>query len=139
MTRLMSCVIRKPVYAIDSIIPLVSISEISSLCLASVAEQAGLSLTWSQTPKTGFLATRLIFHVIGMYMYHKEIATLVNCNDPKYLDRLALASSVDPDIFAIFPSVENVLEAMIIYQIKTVFTTGIVKNLLQVNLVLCVV
>ena len=25
----------------------------------TVAEQAGLSLTWSQTPKTGFLVTRL--------------------------------------------------------------------------------
>ena len=65
---------RKPVYAIceqkslisafivrclDSIIPLVSISEISSLYLASVAAQAGLCLAWSQTPKTGFLVTRL--------------------------------------------------------------------------------
>ena len=27
--------------------------------LVSVAEQAGLSLTWSQTPKTDFLVTRL--------------------------------------------------------------------------------
>ena len=44
---------------LDSIIPLVSKSEISSLYLASVAAQAGLSLTWSQTPKTGFLVTRL--------------------------------------------------------------------------------
>ena len=35
-----------------SIIPLVSVSEISSLYIASVAEQAGLSLTWSETPKT---------------------------------------------------------------------------------------
>ena len=43
-----------------SIIPLVSISEISSLYLASVAEQAGLSFTWSKSPKTGFLVTRLI-------------------------------------------------------------------------------
>ena len=32
---------------LDSIIPLVSISEISSLYLASVAEQAGLSQPWS--------------------------------------------------------------------------------------------
>ena len=31
---------------LDSIIPLVSIPEISSLCLASVAAQAGLSLPW---------------------------------------------------------------------------------------------
>ena len=45
---------------LDSIIPLVSDFEISSLYLASVAAQAGLGLTWSQTPKTGFLITRLI-------------------------------------------------------------------------------
>ena len=47
------------VRCLESIIPLVSISEISSLCLASVAAQAGLNLPWSQTPKTGFLVTRL--------------------------------------------------------------------------------
>ena len=34
-------------------------SEISSLYLASVAAQTGLCLTWSQTPKTGFLVTGL--------------------------------------------------------------------------------
>ena len=28
--------------------------------IVSVAEQAGLSLTWSETPKTGFLVMRLI-------------------------------------------------------------------------------
>ena len=43
------------VHCLDSIIPLVSISEISSLYLASVAVQAGLSLPWSQTLKTGFI------------------------------------------------------------------------------------
>ena len=47
------------VHWLGSIIPLVSISEISSLYLASVAAQAGLSLPWSQTPKTGFLVTKL--------------------------------------------------------------------------------
>ena len=47
------------VRCLDSIIILVSISEISSLYLASVVAQAGLSLPWSQTPKTGFLVTRL--------------------------------------------------------------------------------
>ena len=46
---------------LDSIMPPVSISEISSLYLAPVAAQAGLSLPWSQTPKTGFLMTRFIF------------------------------------------------------------------------------
>ena len=47
------------VRCLDSIIPRVSISEISRLCLASVAAQAGLSpaqaglsLTWLQPPKT---------------------------------------------------------------------------------------
>ena len=44
---------------LHSIIPLVSISDISNVYLASVAAQASLSLTWSQTPKTGFLVTRL--------------------------------------------------------------------------------
>ena len=48
------------VHCIDCKIPIVSISEISSLYLAYVAVQAGLSLPWSQTPETGFLMTRLI-------------------------------------------------------------------------------
>ena len=39
---------------LDSIIPLVSITEISSLYLAFVAAQTGLNLTWSQTLKTCF-------------------------------------------------------------------------------------
>ena len=39
---------------LDSIIPLISISEISSLYLASVAPQAGLSLPWSQIPEDRF-------------------------------------------------------------------------------------
>ena len=47
------------VRCLDSIIPLLSISEISSFYLASLAVQAGLYLTFSQTPKTGFLVTRL--------------------------------------------------------------------------------
>ena len=67
---------RKPVYAyannkgadqistfvvrcLDSIIPLVSISEISSPYVASLVVQAGLSLTWSKTPKTGFLLAHI--------------------------------------------------------------------------------
>ena len=45
---------------LDSIIRLVSISEISSLYLSPIAEQTGLSVTLSKAPKTGFLMTRLI-------------------------------------------------------------------------------
>ena len=48
------------VHCLDSI-PLVSISELSSLHLVSVAAQTGLSLNWSETPKTGFLVTKIIF------------------------------------------------------------------------------
>ena len=49
------------VRCLDSIISLVFITEISSLYRASVAEQAGLSLTWSHTPKTDFLVARLFY------------------------------------------------------------------------------
>ena len=44
----------------DSAIPLLPKSEITSLQPSSVAVQPGLCRTWSETPKTGFLTTRLI-------------------------------------------------------------------------------
>ena len=44
---------------LDSIISLVPISEISSLYLASEAEQASLCLNWLKNRKAGFLMTRL--------------------------------------------------------------------------------
>ena len=50
-------------HCLDSIISLVSISEFSSLYLVSVAAQASLSLTWSETPNTGFLMTWLFLPV----------------------------------------------------------------------------
>ena len=43
----------------DSTIPLLSRSEFSSLYLSYVVAQPGLCGTWSETPKTGFLRTRL--------------------------------------------------------------------------------
>ena len=43
----------------DSTIPLLPKSEISSLESSSVVVQPGLCGTWSETPKTGFLVTRL--------------------------------------------------------------------------------
>ena len=42
------------VHCLDSIISVVSIFAISWLSLASVAEQAGLYLTWSDTPEDRF-------------------------------------------------------------------------------------
>ena len=44
----------------DSTIPLLPKSEISSIQPSSVVVQPGLCGTWSETPKTGFLATKLI-------------------------------------------------------------------------------
>ena len=43
----------------DTTIPLLSKYEISSLWQSSVAVQPGLCWTWSETPKTCFLTTRL--------------------------------------------------------------------------------
>ena len=66
---------------LDSIIPLVSIYEISSLQLASVAEQTDLSLPWTQTPKTGFLMTRLRwwtdYHNVPKYSDPQKIAVII--------------------------------------------------------------
>ena len=38
-------------------------SKISSLLSSPVAKQPGLCQTWSETPKTGFLVTRLVYMV----------------------------------------------------------------------------
>ena len=50
----------------DSIIPLISKSKISSIETYSVAVQPGLCGTWSETPKTGFLRTRLNYYLIPL-------------------------------------------------------------------------
>ena len=59
LRRMRSLISAFVVRCLDSIIPLVSTSEISILYLVSVTAQTGLSLLWSQTPKTGFLVTGL--------------------------------------------------------------------------------
>ena len=47
------------VRCLDSKIPLLAAAEFSRFLLVSIAEQAGLSLTWSNIPKTVFLMTGL--------------------------------------------------------------------------------
>ena len=49
------------VRCLDIITPILAKSKISRLQLVSVAEQTGLSLTWSKILKTGFLVAWLIF------------------------------------------------------------------------------
>ena len=51
----------------DSKIPLLPKSKISSLKLSCVTVQPGLCRTRSETPKTGFLITRLI---LFLYLYY---------------------------------------------------------------------
>ena len=48
---------------IDSTIPLLPTYEISRLQPSCVVVQPGLCGTWSETPKTGFLTTRLICNI----------------------------------------------------------------------------
>ena len=47
-------------FLFESIRPKLASSEISIFYLVSVVEQAGLKLTLSETPKTGFVASRPI-------------------------------------------------------------------------------
>ena len=54
-------------------ISLVSISKISSLCLASVAAQAGLSLPWLQTPKDRFSGGEAYFFSWFLQQWNKVI------------------------------------------------------------------
>ena len=52
---------------LDSTIPLLPKSEILSFEPSSVAVQPSLCLTWSETPKTGFLTTRLVLYRQFLY------------------------------------------------------------------------
>ena len=61
----------------DSTIPLLLIFEISSFLLFSVAVQAGLCRTWSETPKTGFLASRLKFNLIYSLVRRMHVHDIV--------------------------------------------------------------
>ena len=51
-------------------IPILVIAEISRHLLVPSVEQAGLSLTWSQTPKTGFLVTLLKYQFLVIALSH---------------------------------------------------------------------
>ena len=78
------------VQCLDSIIPLASISEISSLCLAVVVAQAGFCLAYRKFPK--YSDTQNIFcnhsKIWTMWLYHRVMSP----NDAE-----GMANSVDPD------------------------------------------
>ena len=73
------------VRCLDSIILLVFITEISSLYLASVAAQTDLSLTWSETPKTGFLVTWLRSSCTRIYKAFLHEHAYKYCSDLYYV------------------------------------------------------
>ena len=52
---------------LKSIIPRLATSEISLFHLVSVAEETGLSPALSETPKTGFLATRPVWFLVWAF------------------------------------------------------------------------
>ena len=62
----------------DSTIPLLPKSEISSICLYLVIAQPDLCRTRSETPKTGVLTTRLIFHYVDTPMQYSVVFTAVD-------------------------------------------------------------
>ena len=71
------------VRCLDSIIPLVSISEISSLHLASVAAEASLCLTCSQTPEDRF--SRDEAHMAMEKEFQSRLCSLVKCSPQQNL------------------------------------------------------
>ena len=62
---------------IDNTIPLLSLYEMSSLQPSSVIIQPGLCRTWSETPKTDFLRTRLIY-CIGMSTLWTDYTSMIS-------------------------------------------------------------
>ena len=62
---------------VDNIIPTLAKYKITRLWLVSVAEQTSLSLTWSQTPNTGFLVTRLILSFKGSQVRCSGLQSLI--------------------------------------------------------------
>ena len=70
----------------DSTIPLLPIYKITSLQPSSVAVQPGLCRTWSKTPKTGFLTTRLIYEKQNLTLISYEISCKIQRADPGCLE-----------------------------------------------------
>ena len=84
------------VHCLDSIIPLLAKSKFSRLLLVSVAEQAGLSLTWSGNPKTGFLVTWLICDLLSVSTdYNHDMAQVSPRNqDLKVHSTMGMMSTI---------------------------------------------
>ena len=60
------------VRCLDSVMSLVSVTKLSSIMLASVAEQASLSLTWSETTEDTFSHDELIYLRHRIKLLHEK-------------------------------------------------------------------
>ena len=76
---------------IDSTIPLLPIYEISSPWLSCVVVQPGFCGAWSETPKTGFLTTRLISSMVLLFLKFSDRKARANC---LHLDQTAYLGAV---------------------------------------------
>ena len=72
------------VRCLDSIMHILPIDDISRLYLACVSEQTGLSLTWSKTPKTGFLVTRFTLFPSQLFVFLFHLVSSVECRNRLY-------------------------------------------------------
>ena len=61
------------IHILESIIYGLATGQISSFKLVFVAEQAGLSLTSSETPKTGFLSSRPTWYTLITFSKHMHV------------------------------------------------------------------
>ena len=64
----------------DSTIHHLHVHNISSFLSSPVTVQAGLCQTWSETPKTGFLALRLIYDAVSNEFLQYKTRDLVGRN-----------------------------------------------------------
>ena len=87
----------------DSTIPLQPKSEISSLYPSSVAVQPGLCRTRSETPKTGFLRTRLILTFMKFHLneHVRNLSCSNNVHDVKKNSRLFFIWICFPNFLAV--------------------------------------
>ena len=93
----------------DRTIPLLPTSKISSLYPSSVAVQPGLCRIWSETPKTGFLTTKLIPVLIMPVLRDCLFVPLevMHYGDPKASPRVYMSLVVRKPIFGVSDQVRH--------------------------------
>ena len=77
----------------DSTISLLLKSEISSFQPAPVTIQAGLCRTWSETPKTGFLASHLISFSLSFSDFLQKLSTSILSMSGTQLHKLDISNN----------------------------------------------